>query len=416
MGLKPNIGAAGIGKYAPVLLILAALAGYQFAHYHAINLILVCASIGLCAFAFSLISFKKEVLSRGEIIILAIVFLFLASSLWSYSLNPTELAKYRVKRFAMLALCGIGPLLFIQQFIPGGINIRHFSVALVISTVITGPAALYIYYFVDDDWRVSLGPNYPTIFGDIVSLNALLCFYLALNERKSQILRLALCTGVVCALMGAYASGSRGAWLGLVVVAPIIVTTQTRTSIKAKMVMLLLLCTGILIAFYANNTISMRIGLLPEEIEDYFLYHNALSSNGLRIEFWKASLLTLQQSPWLGVGDQELGSAFAGLIEQGQVSPAVASFVHVHNDLLQLAYSKGIPGVILYFALIAMPLMVAPPRWRKPALIVSFSYLVFGLTDSLFIIEMSVAYYFFLTVLIMNLSLEPSLPTPLSPQ
>lgn len=392
-------------------MLLAALAGYQFAHYQAVNLLLLCATIGLCTFAFSLAGMGRERLGMRQALLLAIVLLFFLSSLASYGLNPGELAAYRVKRFALVALCGIGSMLFVHKFIPRGLEARHFALALIVSTWITGPMALYLFYYVETDWRVSIGPNYPTIFGDIACLNAMLCFYLALNERASALLKYALYLGILGALMAAYASGARGAWLGLVVLLPVIVVLQPTLSPRQKLLWLLGMAAGAICLYATNFYIGARIDEMVREVQSYISDGEASSSSGTRIEFWRASLLTLQESPWLGSGDQRLGEAFAPLIAQGLVSDSVADYVHVHNDFLQLAYSKGLPGIALYIALLALPILVAAPPWRQLAVVLSFAYLVFGATDCLFIIEMSTIYYFLLAVIL--ISLRP--PTPGAP-
>lgn len=394
-------------RHLPSLMLLAALAGYQFAHYQAVNLLLLCATIGLCAFAFSLAGLGRERLSKRQTLFLVVLLLFFLSSLVSYALNPGDLAAYRVKRFALVTLCGIGSMLFVYKFIPRGFEVRHFAMALVVSTLVTGPIALYLFYHVETDWRVSLGPNYPTIFGDIACLNAMLCFYLALNERHSTALKSALYLAILGALMAAYASGARGAWLGLVVLLPVIVVLQPTLPARRKLLWLLAMTLGAIGLYVTNFYIGARIDGLLQEIQNYVNTGEVRSSSGTRIEFWRASLLTLQQSPWLGAGDQRLGEAFAPLIAQGLVSESVADYVHVHNDFLQLAYSKGLPGIVLYVALLALPILVAAPPWRQMAVVLSFAYLVFGATDCLFIIEMSAIYYFLLTVILLGLRDPP---------
>lgn len=393
---------ASAANYLPLLLILAAVAIYQFAYYQVVPLLLVCASIGFFSITFSTISFKPQRFNRRECIYMAVVACFFLSSLYSYALLPSDLATFRVKRFALLAVGGIGSFLFIHQFVEGGIKARHFSWALVVSTVVTGLAALYTFYFVKIGGRVALGPNYPTIFGDIIAVNAVLCMYLALNE-QSRPLRLALVVGMLCALLGAYASGTRGAWLSLLLIIPLTILFQPFKRRRSKFFYLTIIICCAATVLFMNETVLFRLTSIQREIDEYIILDNPFSSNGLRIEFWRAGLLSLAQSPWFGSGDQYLGSTFADLIESGTVIEAIGPYQHVHNDFLQLAHSKGIFGILLYVALIALPPLVASPGWRRVGILLSVSYALFGFTDCLFIIEPSALYYFFISAVILSL-------------
>lgn len=389
--------------------LFAALALFQIANAAAMGLLLALTGVGALCTAFYLCCFTRIPLHGRALVYIAILGLFAVSALWSYSHNPTKLATLRVKEFALWAAWGIGPMLFIRLFIVDGISPRLIAWALIFSTVTTGVTALYLLHYVDDDGRVAIGRNFPTIFGDIASLNGLLCFYLALTLRHSRALGIGLALGCFCALLAAYASGSRGAWLSVIVMLPTILLMHAHTSGRTKLTLLVLGLVGGLGIFAANDIVIARIDLMMKELSDYYARGEQFSSIGLRLDSWKGSVITFMEHPWRGVGDDRLGPAFEPLFRSGQLIDYIKPFEHVHNDLLQMAFSKGIPGILTYAALLALPVLVATPGWKRLALVVSMSYALFGLTDALFTINISTVYYFFLSAVLMNLNAEVQL-------
>lgn len=393
------------GQLATAAIFLA-LACYQFGNDFVRYLLMLFTVVGGLTFLLRSLKTRQLDFDQREYTFAAIVAWFFLSALISWLLNPTDIALTRVKQFLLWSAWGGGILLILHYYIPQGFSQRLFCIGLAISGLLTGIASIYLYYYVDDDARVAIGPNFPTIFGGIAVFNGILCLYFALREHASRLLRLALNAGLAGTLLTAYASGARGAWLCLLVMFPVVVFTTPGLRPWIKILLVSSIIGGAASVAFVSDDVARRMNLIETEVNDYFVRDKEFSSIGLRLDSWEACIITFMRHPLVGVGDDLLGESFAPLIADGTTTPIIKPFDHVHNDLLQFAHAKGLMGLIAYFGLLALPLLIAAPRWRQLAMFVSLSYFIFGITDVFFKIESPVVYYFFISLLLMNLREE----------
>jgi len=120
---------------------------------------------------------------------------------------------------------------------------------------------------------------------------------------------------------------------------------------------------------------------------------------------WTAFL----SAPWLGYGWANLGTA-AALADPagfGQLAGVVFMF---HNDVLDFAVAGGVFGLAAYVLFLVAPIAgaFAAPRDSLRtvrfygALVLSVSFLVFGLTDMTFGYDLTTTLYAFLTALLLG--------------
>ena len=104
-----------------------------------------------------------------------------------------------------------------------------------------------------------------------------------------------------------------------------------------------------------------------------------------------------------GVGPEHFGAALRAMVPQGLLTPLAATFAHSHNDLLYAAATLGVPGLLAVFAMYVVPaafflrhLRAADSATRVAAIMglaTSVGFFIFGLTEAMFYIAMTNAFY-----------------------
>ncbi|MCP4275804.1 MAG: O-antigen ligase family protein, partial [Gammaproteobacteria bacterium] len=153
-------------------------------------------------------------------------------------------------------------------------------------------------------------------------------------------------------------SGARGAWLavlsGLVL---LIIFNPKAWTVRKRAVSTL--CSVVLIAatYYALPIVHKRVDIGISQFNAYFSEGAVKqSSAGLRLEVWRAAMISIEDSPWLGIGAGSFNDRITDLVDRGKVDPAIAGLGHVHNEYLIAALHRGIPGLIALLFLLLVPL------------------------------------------------------------
>lgn len=114
------------------------------------------------------------------------------------------------------------------------------------------------------------------------------------------------------------------------------------------------------------------------------------TSAGLRLDMWKAAIITTYENPVIGIGNGTHHDFFADLHEEGVIKSnmnAIRNLDHVHNDILQILMSLGLFFGFITLLFIAYPAMVFLLSVNKKnsaiiGLTICLSYFLCGLTDS----------------------------------
>lgn len=139
-------------------------------------------------------------------------------------------------------------------------------------------------------------------------------------------------------LLGIVLSGSRGAIIALGVQALYFVLTAKKYRLFA---LGLVLAGGLVVVTIADQSLWDRFASLTAEGDaaDYNLEDKAG-----RVEIWKNGLQILAENPVLGVGVGMFGTAH--FLMDGKIA------LTAHNTYLQFAVEMGLPGLILYLAML----------------------------------------------------------------
>lgn len=114
------------------------------------------------------------------------------------------------------------------------------------------------------------------------------------------------------------------------------------------------------------------------------------TSAGLRLDMWKAAIITTYENPIIGIGSGTHHDYFSELHEKGIIKSnmnAIRNLDHVHNDILQIFMSLGLFFGCFTLLFIAYPTAIFMQATRNNStaifgLTICLTYLLCGLTDS----------------------------------
>ncbi|SEI72243.1 O-antigen ligase [Allopseudospirillum japonicum] len=213
------------------------------------------------------------------------------------------------------------------------------------------------------------------------------------GRQRTYLLMFALLAGSA-GLLASLLSGSRGGWIGLPFVAWVLWRAYAPwLSCRLKFILLASACIVPLLIYAIPQTgVATRIHAAWQDIQ---LYQQAEvnTSLGARFEMWQLAIDLIPQRPWLGWGETDYMQEKQALITAGQVTPVIAPFDHVHNDLLDATLKRGLFGLLTLLALYLLPIFYALPylytsctstRALATALsLIPITFIDFGLSQTL---------------------------------
>ncbi len=359
---------------------------------------------------------QHEPLPREIKLIFFAIGLFFLVALLSYVVTDgSENGYKRLGRYARFLL--VIPLYYILQRARPGIAALWWGVCL--GAIAAGLAAMdqawwQVWYTQTD--RAS-GSVHPIIFGNLSLLLAALS--LAGAGYFAKIHRGLLVVPGLAALMGmsgSFLSESRGGWLALPALAVIFIW-YAHDKMKAwQLTVLGVVLTGFCVAVWytPQSGVHARIDEATQEISAYFTTHDATTSVGARLEMWKAAWMIFRQHPLLGVGMGGFAVEKQALIDAGNLDPAVASFLHPHNEYAAALATRGIIGLVSLLLMFGVTgkVFYDMARRAQPAtqlagfagLIVVISFAHFALSGDTFDRALPITFFTFLIAILMALA------------
>lgn len=199
------------------------------------------------------------------------------------------------------------------------------------------------------------------IFGPFSVLIAFWVLYLW-QDASNKLYKIFIIIGFSVAILAAMMSGSRGAYLGVLV----LFVTGMIIFIRAwKIIVIGLVLFGALFITYSQSTIvNESINKAVVGFEDYVSSKEAVTSTkvitsvGIRLEMWRAAKYFFPDHPILGVGPGNYQAMARKYANEGKVNPIIAEYSHPHNAYLEALYSKGIIGLVSLLVLLYYPLYI----------------------------------------------------------
>ena len=307
----------------------------------------------------------------------------------------------------LLALSCIG---FVGWLRP---QIHYFWLGLCIGTIGASLLALMQRLLLEMD-RVEGYAHHPITFGNLALAMGVLSLCALPGWRKGGLVVLpflSLSAGILASIL----SGSRGGWVALPLLAPLLwLAVGARRAGYAAVAALGLLA---LIYVLPESGVGPRVQGAVLAVSDYLTKQDASTTVGVRLELYKAAWIMFREHPWLGVGRDQFQPELLQLAAQGQLqaSPAL-QYSSAHNDALHFLATGGILDfsflILLYgapFAFFLRAWRSADPVVRPPAmagLIIVISFIAFGLTDVMFWLMMTKVFYVMMVCVFIGFCLQ----------
>ena len=255
------------------------------------------------------------------------------------------------------------------------------------------------------------GYNNPIQFGNLSMLLGVLCLAAlgwAVTQRRRYFWVTLFLVAAVLGIVGSVISGSRGGWIGIPFVllvlfrayAPLI---RKRVSVAALAGVLLTLA-----AVYAvpETGVKERVYQAVEQVQRYASGDRSATSVGARFEMWRGSGHLIAEKPLLGWGTEGYRQAMQGLGSEGVITVHSSTFGHAHNEFIDSFAKRGLLGLVVLLGVYLLPMRffaeelgasdLSLRATATAGVLLSVTYLDFGLTQSFLSHNSGVMMYAFL--------------------
>jgi len=359
----------------------------------------------LCVIAVFLLTREKNLDKRDKILII-FIFAYLIIFVVSGTING----------WTPTSVHAIGAQLKFLLFIPFYIYLRNnyiplewFYYAIAVSGIVLGVQSLIDIYYLNrlQGW----GIYGPIIFGDFSVLIA--SFLLVLLKYNKKILskqEAFYATGMLMAVIATIISGSRNAWLALIVVFTLVfVFDFLRSRDPYKFVKFIALISTAILAsiLFTPDKILERKDRAFNEYRSYFQGEKVTKQNsvGFRLEQWKAAIYAFAKKPVIGHGPGNTGIAVNEVVEEGKADRVIykdnarVNIVHVHNGYFEMLVSQGLIGLTVLLSFFVYLYWFFLTNWQVDGVLSSLGlvhitgFLIFFLTEIPFIHDNFISIY-----------------------
>lgn len=332
-------------------VLFCAIAAYGYYHRWAAALILLLVMLSVTAFLVA----PREIPNQVRKLRLHIIVFFVAIPL-TYALSLVIHGEWIWRELDYPSRL----LLFIPIFwaiVRFDIHSRFIDFGFLVGAVVIGVSALIFY-----EGR-PIGVNYGSYisFGNIALALGVSAFILvSLNPTYSSSLKILGAIALTLSLVALGASGSRGGWIGLVLLSLFLLLKANFKFWQKGLFLVLFIAFVIGVdSLLLSNLILSRVDYA---IRDVGCFLNdpyapcATKSGGTRLWMFWISLQGFFEAPWFGNGFDFLSKAIDEGIASGAVNPRLShggdANAHAHNDILTLLSEQGLLGLVGYLTFI----------------------------------------------------------------
>jgi len=153
-------------------------------------------------------------------------------------------------------------------------------------------------------------------------------------------------------MFGSLASGAKGGWISLPVIAWILVDLLDKPSWRKRIALLVTLLVSATLVWYFSPFIQSRVAMVIPAIFQYAQTGEVLDhSAGIRLALWHSSWLIFIQNPWFGTGIGSFYPQLLLLIENGLIDPAASQIHHPHSQFFSSIAAYGVFGPLSIFSI-----------------------------------------------------------------
>ena len=223
---------------------------------------------------------------------------------------------------------------------------------------------IFVQSYYEVHWQgrpTSWGAYSKNLIGPFAALLAFWVLFLW-QARTRVYMKAAICVAFILAVLATGLSGSRGAFVGFVVMC----IGWSLVHIRARWVLIVaVLVVGLLGLVYqklpiANEGVTRAIAGYNAYMLDPDKAHSKILSGSteIHLEMWRAARYFFPDHPIIGVGPGNYQATAKKYAQEGKVNPAIAEHGHPHNSFLEALYSKGIIGLISLLLLLYYPFYI----------------------------------------------------------
>ena len=268
-----------------------------------------------------------------------------------------------------------------------GSNGRWLLAGVVLAAAVVGAQAYHDVYVLNKPraW----GVYSPNLLG---SYAAILAAWLLIELRFRLKKRWWLIPLCFSALLAVALSGSRGAYLGFLVMSIVIIAvTLSHWRRYAAFVLVII---GLCSAYWLFDEMKQRVDSAVTEASEYLVktdavdFNRTLDGTAVRFEMWWFSGMVFLEDPLFGIGRGNYTAVADEYIKQGKIHPDVGNHAHPHNAYAEVLVSRGIIGLCIFLLMLFYPLYFFFSTRHKAqytallGVVYITGFMVFSLTDS----------------------------------
>lgn len=304
-------------------------------------------------------------------------------------------------RFALLGPCIAGCLLVPRS------HLRHMQWGFIGGAIISFARLAYLNR--DGVRATQIGFLNTIPFSDI----SLLLGFLSLltlgwsltGQRWESILKI---IGFAAGLLGSFISQSRGGWLAIPFLAILcwLALRERHRAASTPDRRAIIAVTTLAVLAIAVRLAWSRMAAAVADVHNFANGHPD-TPVGMRFEVWRAAGMMFRGHPVFGVGSDQFHPALASFVDAGAIPAATLPLRHAHNEFLYALSTLGLVGGLALLCVYLAPMGYFLRSLRSPVretraiaamgASISIAYLLFGLTETLFVISMNTAIYVVLT-------------------
>ena len=295
----------------------------------------------------------------------------------------------------------LAPLIAVALYKNSTINIKHLLNSLKGAIVLISTIIFFEFFYTDHAFPS--GMINSNILGDLLVIYLLLSLIRIFKEPPKELsfTFLTFFTGTIAVFL----TGSRGSILTLAILFFIFLISGYRkfflSSKNRKSAIIFFLLLAMILGSslpYMKNTYDKTIS----NISTWQSNHSALSSSGIRLQIWSASIEAHKNAPWYGYGYRSENKEVAKYSNEHKRE--IASLTHLHNEYLTHLLSAGYIGLIALLMILFVPLYLFIKNRKKDqsnlyavaGILLCLSYFLFGFTHIAFGEEHINAFYIFM--------------------
>jgi O-antigen ligase len=239
------------------------------------------------------------------------------------------------------------------------------------------------------------GHTNPIQFGNIALLFGVLCMVRAMADPQRGWLNSLMWLGLVAGLAASVWSQTRGGWLAVVLIFAWILVNATRdwpVVRRVSVAFIIFACLAIP-SLQPNGVVQSRVKEGVMQLNDFIESGEQNNSVGIRLVLWSVGIDGLKHAAVFGQGHQGWVEVRDAAIEEGRLAGFAHQFSHLHNEYLDVAFKRGLVGLVLYLAMLLVPMLMffkpylqdARPDVRALAMagmVIPMMFMDFGLTQT----------------------------------